>query len=313
MAKRNYLSVTLKGIGMGTADVIPGVSGGTIAFITGIYEELLDSIKSIDITAVKLLFTLRFKEFWKKINGNFLLSLIAGIALAAFTLAKVMTWLLENHPIPVWAFFFGLIAASTVLVAKRVPKWTSTNILALALGAAAAYFLTRITPATTPDTWWFIMLSGAIAICAMILPGISGAFILVLLGKYHYILNAVTELNIGTLALFLIGAVIGILSFSRALSWLLHNYHNITIAALTGFMAGSLAKIWPWKTTTFLYNSDGMAEVEHNVLPDQFEAVTGEDPQLLIVIGLCLAGFALIWAIEAIANRKQEKAIAADE
>ncbi len=313
MAKRNYLSVTLKGIGMGTADVIPGVSGGTIAFITGIYEELLDSIKSIDLTAVKLLFTLRLKEFWKKINGNFLISLIAGIALAAFTLAKLMTWLLENHSIPVWAFFFGLIAASTVIVSKRVPKWSSTNILALALGAAAAYFLTRVTPTTTPDTWWFIMLSGAIAICAMILPGISGAFILVLLGKYHYILNAVTELNIGILGVFLIGVVIGILSFSRALSWLLHHYHNITIAALTGFMVGSLAKIWPWKTVTFIYNKEGMTEMEHNVLPGQFEAMTGEDPQLLTVIGLCLIGFVLIWAIETIANKKQEKTITANE
>lgn len=313
MAKRNYLSIVLKGIGMGTADVIPGVSGGTIAFITGIYEELLDSIKSIDLTAAKLLFTFRLKEFWKKINGNFLFALVAGIAAAAFTLAKAMTWLLDNHPLAVWAFFFGLIAASTVIVARRVPKWTSPNILALALGGAAAYFLTQVTPTSTPDTWWFIMLSGAIAICAMILPGISGAFILVLLGKYHYILSAVTEFNIGIILLFLVGALAGILSFSRALSWLLHHHHNITIAALTGFMAGSLAKIWPWKTQTFQYTSDGSTVIEKNVTPGKFEIFTGEDPQLLTVIGLCVAGFAIIWAIEAISNRKQKKAIAADE
>lgn len=307
MAKRNYLSIVLKGIGMGTADVIPGVSGGTIAFITGIYEELLDSIKSIDLTAMKLLFRFRLKEFWKKINGNFLLALVAGIATAAFTLAKLMTWLLEHHPVPVWAFFFGLIAASTVIVSKRVPKWTAPNILSLLLGAGAAYFITQVTPTSTPDAWWFIMLSGAIAICAMILPGISGAFILVLLGKYHFILNAVTELNIGIILLFIVGAIAGILSFSHALSWLLHHHHNVTIAALTGFMAGSLAKIWPWKTLTYQYSSEGTNTIEHNVMPVQFEAVTGQDAQLWLVIGLCVVGFAIIWAIEAISNKKEQK------
>ena len=179
MAKRNYLSVILKGIGMGTADVIPGVSGGTIAFITGIYEELLDSIKSIDLTAVKLLFTLRLKEFWKKINGNFLLSLIAGIALAAFTLAKLMTWLLENHSIPVWAFFFGLIAASTVIVSKRVPKWSSTNILALALGAAAHGI-------GTARAIEIGAVEGALSGLAMALMGLATALLMPLMERYLY-------------------------------------------------------------------------------------------------------------------------------
>lgn len=298
----------LKGAAMGTADVVPGVSGGTIAFITGIYEELLCSIKNIDATAVKLLFSLKLGEFWRKINGNFLSSLLLGILAAAFTLAKAMTWLLENHPITVWSFFFGLIIASIVIVARRVPKWIAWNVLALALGALSAYFITTLTPASTPDTWWFILISGAIAICAMILPGISGAFILVLMGKYEYILTAVAELNIGILLLFAVGAVAGILSFSRMLSWLLSRFHDITIAALTGFMAGSLNKVWPWKTETFRVTSEGTTILETNVSPNRFEMITGSDSQIWLAIGLCIAGFMLIWGIESISNRISKNA-----
>lgn len=306
MATKNYIPVILKGVAMGTADVIPGVSGGTIAFITGIYEELLNSINSIDMTALKLLFRLKLGQFWKKINGNFLLSLVSGIALAAFSLAKLMTWLLEHHPIAVWSFFFGLIIASTLLVAKKVPKWTATNILGLLLGAGAAVAITSLTPTSTPDAWWFIILSGAIAICAMILPGISGAFILVLLGKYHYILGAVAEFRIGILLVFIIGAVAGLLSFSRFLSWLLRNYHNITIAVLTGFMAGSLNKIWPWKSETIRMSSEGSTVIEKNISPGHFEALTGTSPELWLAIGLCVVGFVIIWVIEGISNKMQQ-------
>lgn len=304
--KRNYLLLILRGCAMGAADVVPGVSGGTIAFITGIYEELIDSIKSIDLHALKLLFTLKMGDFWKKINGSFLLSVVLGIAISIFSLAKLMTWLLENHPIYIWSFFFGLIIASSVLVAKEIKQWNVFTVIALIAGACAAYTITVMTPAETPNTWWFIILSGAIAICAMILPGISGAFILLLMGKYSYILGAVSNLNIGVLLLFIVGAIAGIVSFSHVLSWLLKNYHTLTVSLLTGFMIGSLNKVWPWKETIQTYiDSHGVekALIETNVSPHRFGELTQQDPLIWQAIIMCLVGFVLIYGIEAIARK----------
>lgn len=304
--KRNYLLLILRGCAMGAADVVPGVSGGTIAFITGIYEELIDSIKGIDLQAVKLLLKLKFADFWKKVNGNFLLSVVLGIAISIFSLAKLMTWLLEHHPIYIWSFFFGLIIASSVLVAKEIKQWNIFTVIALIAGACAAYTITVMTPAETPNTWWFIILSGAIAICAMILPGISGAFILLLMGKYSYILGAVSSLNIGVILLFIVGAVAGIISFSHLLSWLLKNYHTLTVSLLTGFMVGSLNKVWPWKETIQTYiDSHGVekALVETNISPLRFGELTQTDPLLWQAIVMCIAGFFLIWGIEAIGRR----------
>ena len=188
--------LALKGCAMGMADVVPGVSGGTIAFISGIYEELLDSIRSVNATALKLLLKLRLGEFWRHINGSFLLPVLLGIAVAIFSLARLMTYLLQHHPIEIWSFFFGLIIASALLVARQVGRWDWRSVLSFAVGAVAAWWITVATPTETPNDWWFVMLSGAIAICAMILPGISGAFILLLLGKYQYIMQAVGDLNI---------------------------------------------------------------------------------------------------------------------
>lgn len=304
--KRNYLLLILRGCAMGAADVVPGVSGGTIAFITGIYEELIDSIKGIDLQAVKLLLKLKFADFWKKVNGNFLLSVVLGIAISIFSLAKLMTWLLEHHPIYIWSFFFGLIIASSVLVAKEIKQWNIFTVIALIAGACAAYTITVMTPAETPNTWWFIILSGAIAICAMILPGISGAFILLLMGKYSYILGAVSSLNIGVILLFIVGAIAGIISFSHLLSWLLKNYHTLTVSLLTGFMVGSLNKVWPWKETIQTYiDSHGVekALVETNISPLRFGELTQTDPLLWQAIVMCIAGFFLIWGIEAIGRR----------
>lgn len=304
--KRNYLLLVLKGCAMGAADVVPGVSGGTIAFISGIYEELLNSIKSIDLKALKLLFTFRLAAFWKQINGSFLLSVVGGIAISIFSLAKLMTWLLVHHPIFIWSFFFGLIIASSVLVAKEIRKWDIYTILSLSAGICIAYTITVMSPASTPNTWWFIMLSGAIAICAMILPGISGAFILLLLGKYMFILSAVSSLNIGVLLLFLIGAAGGIISFSHLLSWLLKNYHTLTVALLTGFMLGSLNKVWPWKETLKTYiDSHGVKQVltETNILPGKYEALNQTDPLLWQAIFMCIVGFLLIYVIESIGKR----------
>ncbi len=301
-----YLLTMLKGIAMGAADVVPGVSGGTIAFISGIYEKLIDSIKSININNLKLLLKGKIREFWEAINGTFLLSLVFGIGISVVSLAKGLKFLLENHPILVWSFFFGLVLASAIYVGKTIKKWEAKTIIAGIAGAIAAYFITVITPAEANSSYFFVFLSGSIAICAMILPGISGSFILVLLGMYKYILDAVSEFNIGVIAIFMAGAAIGITSFSHLLSWLLRKYHNITIAVLTGFMLGSLNKIWPWKEVLETF-TDRHGEIkpliEKNILPNSYEQITGAPPQLLAAIGLAIFGFALIFVIEGIANR----------
>ncbi|MEG0796482.1 MAG: DUF368 domain-containing protein [Odoribacter sp.] len=309
--KRNYLLLILKGCAMGAADVVPGVSGGTIAFIAGIYEELINSIKSIDWQAIKLLLSLRFADFWKQINGTFLLSVVGGIAISIFSLAKLMTWLLDTHPIYIWSFFFGLIIASAVLVAKEIRKWDIFTVLSLIAGAIFAYTITVLTPTSTPNTWWFIILSGAIAICAMILPGISGAFILLLMGKYSYILGAVSSLNIPVILLFVFGAAAGIISFSHLLSWLLKNYHTLTISLLTGFMVGSLNKVWPWKETLQTYiDAHGIEKVlvESNVSPFRYETLNQTSPLLWEAIAMCIIGFFLIWGIESIGRKMAKKA-----
>lgn len=304
-----YLMVGLKGCAMGMADVVPGVSGGTIAFISGIYEELLNSIKSIDLEAIKLLFTGKFRALWEKINGKFLFSLIAGIGVAILSMARVMTYMLENHPIITWSFFFGLIIASALMVAREVNRWSAISVVTMIIGVVLSYWITIVSPATTPNDWWFVMLSGAIAICAMILPGISGAFILLLMGKYMFIMEAVTELNIGILLLFAVGAVAGIVSFSHVLSWLLVKWHDATVTMLMGFMIGSLNKVWPWKQTLETYlDSHGVEQplVQANVSPAQFEVLGGESHLVLAIVS-CVAGFALIYVIEMIGKRVQAK------
>lgn len=307
------LLLLLKGCAMGSADVVPGVSGGTIAFISGIYEELIESIRRVDITALRLLCRGEFRALWRHINGKFLLPVLIGIGIAIFSLARLMTWLLAHHPIEIWSFFFGLIIASALLVARQIERWNIMTAVALVIGTAAAWWITVATPAQMPETWWFIMLAGAIAICAMILPGISGAFILLLLGKYQYIMHAISELNVPVILLFAVGAVAGIISFSHLLSWLLKNWHDTTIAVLMGFMLGSLNKVWPWKETvaTFIDNhGKTMPLVEQNVLPNRFEMLTGQETHLLTALLLCLLGFLSIHAIETTARilvKKQNK------
>lgn len=308
-----YIVLALKGCAMGMADVVPGVSGGTIAFISGIYEELLDSIRSVDATALRLLLRFRLAEFWRHVNGRFLLPVLLGIAVAIFSLARLMTYLLTNHPIAIWSFFFGLIVASALLVAKQIGRWDWRTVLAFAVGAAAAWWITVATPAETPDGWWFVMLSGAIAICAMILPGISGAFILLLLGKYQYIMHAVGEFDIPVIAVFVIGAAAGIISFSHLLSWLLKHWHDVTVAVLMGFMVGSLNKVWPWKETVETYlDSHGVAQplVQNNIAPGTFEQLTGQPSLLVQAILLGIVGFLVIYGIELVARmivKKQEE------
>ena len=278
---------------MGAADVIPGVSGGTIAFISGIYGELLDSIKSINLVTLKLLLTGKFAEFWKAVNGTFLLSLVTGIAISIISLAKGLKYLLDNYPILVWSFFFGLVVASTIYVARTITKWNLGTVASGIAGIIIAYIITVITPAEANTTYWFIFLSGAIAICAMILPGISGSFILVLLGMYKFILEAVGNLELAVIFTFIAGAAIGIISFSNVLSWLLKKYHNLTIALLSGFMIGSLNKVWPWKEVVKTF-TDRHGEIkpliEENILPGTYEQITGNQSFIFEAIALATFG-----------------------
>ncbi len=306
---KEYLQIILKACAMGAADVVPGVSGGTIAFISGIYEELIGSIKSIDIEAIKLLIGLRFKDFWLKVNGNFLLAVVAGVALSILSLARVMTYCLEHHPILIWSFFFGLIIASAIIIFRQIKHFNLLSALSIAVGAAVAYSITVLSPAQTPDQWWFILLCGSIAICAMIMPGISGSFILLLMGKYQYILGALSELNIPVILLFVVGAGVGIICFSHLLSWLLTSHHTATVSLLTGFMIGSLNKVWPWKETIqTTLNSHGelIPLVERNVSPSNFEALSGAPSQLLLAVAMAVVGFLTIYIIERIGQGKRK-------
>ena len=300
-----YLVIFFKGIAMGAADVVPGVSGGTIAFISGIYEELLSSISAINIANLKLLKNEGIKAAWKAVNGNFMLALLSGIFISIISLAKLITWLLENKPILVWSFFFGLVLASILFVSKQITKWNAPAIILFIIGAVAAYYITILHPAISESSsLLFYFFAGALAICAMILPGISGSFILVLLGAYKPILKALDALqykDIKLLAVVAIGAVVGILSFSKLLNWLFDHHKNNTLAILTGFILGSLNKIWPWKETlTWRMDSHGMKIPfnEQSVSPFSYQG----DPQLTMAIILLIGGFLLIILLEKLAN-----------
>ncbi len=281
---------------MGAADVVPGVSGGTIAFITGIYEELINSIKGVNLKAIKLFFTGRWFSFWKQINGNFLLAVFSGIFISVLSLAKVLEYLLENQPILIWSFFFGLVMASSYVVSRKIARWQYPKIVALVAGIGIAFYITSVTPTTTTDASWFVIFSGGLASCAMILPGISGSFILLLLGKYTFALHAVNERIILDLLLLGAGAVTGLIIFANLLSWLLRKYHDVTIAVLVGFMIGSLNKIWPWKETlkTIVVEGEVRPLVEKNILP----SVGNPGDQFWLALLMLVAGVILILSVE---------------
>lgn len=297
-----YAGLVARGFCMGAADVVPGVSGGTMAFILGIYEELIESIREVGQPRfLRALSRLRFREMFAILNWKFLLAVLTGIGLAVLTLARGLEWLLENRPVLVWSFFFGLVLASVIAVSRRIERWGFPLWLALIAGTAFAYVLVGLVPLQTPETWWFLFLSGAIAICAMILPGISGAFILVLLSKYEYVLNAVNRRDIGDVFWVGAGAVIGIVTFAQVLGWLFRRYHDVTVAVLTGFMLGSLRKVWPWKVDVqWMIDRHGerVPTVQHNVLP---EAIGGE---VMIAIGLAVLGLVLVLLLDWWAARK---------
>ncbi|MFS4456622.1 DUF368 domain-containing protein [Maribacter sp. 2304DJ31-5] len=297
----DYFIIALKGIAMGIAELVPGVSGGTIAFVAGIYEEFITSINNVNMATFRTLQKEGFKAFWKKLNGNFLVALFLGMAISIFSLSKIIAWLLENHPIPVWAFFFGLVLASVLFVAKAIKKWRLTTILLFVLGAVIAFYITTLPPSSNTGNLPFLFLSGALAVCAMVLPGISGSFILVLLGSYKTILDALNDKDFKIVLTVTFGAVFGILSFARILKWMFGNYKDITLALLTGFILGSLNKIWPWKHVVETIKI-GKKEIilDENISPFTYNG----DNQLTFAIITAIIGFSLIFILEKTASRK---------
>ncbi|MCG9789753.1 DUF368 domain-containing protein [Vibrio barjaei] len=302
---KNYLTTFLKGMAMGAADVVPGVSGGTIAFITGIYDTLLESIRRINPSIFGIWKRDGFKAAFDHINGFFLIALFGGILTSILSLAKFISWALETHPVPVWSFFFGLIMVSVYHMIKQVEQKTLSRFVFLLLGAVFAYSITVLKPLQMDPTSINIFFAGCIAICAMILPGISGSFILLLLGMYTPVLGAVKGLQIDVMALFAMGCLIGLLSFSHVLSWLLKRYRDFALVFLTGLMLGTLPKLWPWKETiSWRINSKGeqVPLIQENLSPFNFESVTGHPSQLAIAIVLMLAAVGLVLALEKIAE-----------
>ena len=270
-----YLILAIKGFFMGAANVVPGVSGGTMALILGIYEELIQAIGSFNAHFLRLFVTLKIKEAISSLAWPFLLPVVIGVLAATLSLAELLSWLLFTYPIMVWSFFFGLVLSSVFSVGRFVKTWRISTFIAIGLGGGGAYYFFGMIPVATPDASWFLFLCGFLAICAMILPGISGAYILVLLGKYHFTLEALNNRDIGTLFTLIFGAVVGLLSFVRILSWLLKKYHDLTMAVLIGLMLGSLRRIWPWKeTVTTFIDSNGkqMPGLQINIIPPQVNA-----------------------------------------
>jgi putative membrane protein len=300
---KDYFVIGLKGLAMGAADVVPGVSGGTIAFISGIYNELIDSINEFNFSKIKMLKTDGLQATFKAVNGYFLLSLFTGIGISVLSLAKLFKYLLETHPILVWAFFFGLVLASILFIAKQITKWNTINIILLLIGVGVAYYITII-PAmgSVNNSPLFLILAGALAICAMILPGISGAFILLLLGAYKPALDAIHNHDIKKIAFLAIGAIVGLLSFAKVLKWLFNHYKNATLAILTGFVIGSLNKIWPWKKVLKTVIIDGKTKIlqEKSISP-----FVVENNHLMIAILLAVIGFSLIIILEKLGNNKE--------
>ncbi|OMP30430.1 DUF368 domain-containing protein [Mangrovimonas sp. DI 80] len=329
----DYIVIALKGTAMGAADAVPGVSGGTIAFISGIYEELIDTISNVNLSLLTTLRNDGFSAFWKQLNGNFLLALLTGILVSFVSFMRLAKYLIENHPILIWSFFFGLIVASIYFVAKQVKAWSMGTIVALIIGSVLAYYITTLPSLGSNENPLFLFFAGALAICAMILPGISGSFILVILGAYKTLSDAFHDFDLKRIAIFGLGAVVGLLSFSRVLKWLFKNYHNTTLAILTGFIFGSLNKIWPWKVTDMVMEKSSgtilpFSEIsdlatlsvyqkqiqnfdtyklisEHSILPFNYSELNNQlvNNQIPAALGLMILGFFTIFILEKIGSK----------
>ena len=286
------LDLYLKGVFMGIAEIIPGVSGGTIAFITGIYEELINSIKSVDGNSIKLIFSLKFSLFWKQINGTFLLTLLLGMLTSVLALSRVIVFLIDEHPFKIWGFFFGLIIASAIVIFYQINSVNSKVFIAALMGLVISSYIALEAPSSTPNSNLFIFLSGAIAISAMILPGISGSFILVFLSKYEFILNSLNNFDVAVISVFIGGCVVGLVTFSRVFSYLFKKYNDVVISVLVGFLIGSLFKIWPFYKV-LEYNASNEPIYTNPVLP-----TSSQQEDLLYFIVFSIIGFALMWLVE---------------
>jgi putative membrane protein len=330
----DYVFISLKGIAMGAADAVPGVSGGTIAFISGIYEELINTISGVNLSLLSTLRKEGITAFWKQLNGNFLVALLTGIIISFVSFMRLAKFLIEQKPVLIWSFFFGLIVASIVFVGKQITKWNLGTYVSLLLGAIVAFYITTLPSLADNDNALFLFFAGALAICAMILPGISGSFILVILGAYKTLSDALHDFDFKKIFLFAGGAIVGLLSFSRILKWLFKNYHNTTLAILTGFILGSLNKIWPWKMTLeVLEKSTGkmipFSEIsnlgtlsvfqqqindfetyktvsEKSIWASQYFEINNEtNPQIAFAISLMVVGFLTIFILEKLGSKKQ--------
>ncbi len=308
--------VALKGFAMGAANVIPGVSGGTIALLTGIFNELIEALNALlSVSSWKLLLQGKLKDFWKNIHGTFLLWLGVGVVVSVFSLAKLMEYVLAYHPIQTWAFFFGLIVVSGIYMLWDIKKWKVSDGLWLVFGVILGAVICLLSPTQTTDASWFIMICGAIAICTMILPGISGSFILVLLGKYEYIMSAISELNWPVLILFGVGCVLGIAAFSKFLHWLIAHYERPTLITLIGFTLGSLVKVWPWSDKVSVLTAQLMregqtaeqAQVGVQALAESgFNLASMIDPQTATAIVWMLVGAVLVVGLEWLGHSKNK-------
>lgn len=305
---RDSLVLFLKGMAMGAADSVPGVSGGTIALISGIYQEFLDSLRNINLIALGLLFKSGPKAAWTHINGNFLLILFSGILFSIVSFSNIMLYCLDHFPVLVWAFFFGLVCASILYILRQVDRWRWQELCILSCGVVLAVGLTVIRPPSLPGEWWILMIAASIAICAMILPGISGMFILLLFGLHTVMYQAIAEFDWLLLGSFAIGAGIGLLVFSHILSWLLHHHHNMTLALLIGFLIGSLKLLWPWQHT-LLSSVDRHGEnvplVKELVSPYSYLDLVGQEPQLLFAVLAAIVGFGIVLILEFTAQKGQ--------
>ncbi|REG87243.1 DUF368 domain-containing protein [Winogradskyella sediminis] len=315
----DYLVITFKGIAMGAADVVPGVSGGTIAFISGIYEELIESIDKVNLTVFNIWKKEGFKTAWKSINGNFLLALFSGIAISILSLSKLIKWLLHHEPVLLWSFFFGLVLASILYIAKQIKGWSLTLIAAIIITTILSFYITKAEPFASPDSPFYLIFCGFIAIIAMILPGVSGAFILLILGAYQTAIDTINNLRDGLLngnmelfkdallkfTLLGVGAIIGLKVFSKALNWMFKHHKNLTLAILTGFMIGSLNKIWPWKEVIKTrINSEGeiVTLLDRSISPTAYVG----DNELVMAIVFIIVGFATILILESLGKHKNK-------
>lgn len=306
-----YLILALKGAGMGAANVIPGVSGGTVALITGIFEKLIDSIKSFNLEAARLIFKGKFREFTKYVNLWFLISVFGGAVISVLSLAKLLEYLFVESEVQVYAFFFGLILASIYFVARTVNKWTFPVIITFLIGSSIAIYISFMEPASENSSFLYLMLCGVVAICSMILPGLSGSYILLLMGNYKLVMiDAVSDLNLAIIFPVGIGAVVGLIAFSHLLSWVYKKYRDHTISLLSGFILGSLAILWPWKNPVYKFDelgnqltkSDGEFVIQgyDRFIPD---SLSGE---VLLSIALIMIGILVIWLMEKFAGVKNE-------